>query len=369
MKELLPWFHLKDVSGIGNLLCKRLIDRFGSPESVFAASREALSQVGGMRRAQICALKSYRPADWIPRELSRIREKGYGIIPLTHPAYPPLLREIPDPPPFLYVFGRLENLLRPLSVVGSRHATEYGISTTKRLCETLAQLGMTIVSGMARGIDTAAHIGALLGNGKTIAVLGSGFDHIYPYENRDLFYTIARNGAVVSEFPLRTEPDPHNFPTRNRIISGMSLGTVVVEATQKSGSLITARLAAEQNREVFAVPGNVHSFKSIGTHRLIKQGAKLVENAQDILEELPPESIPRQAPGPVPRQKILPTLSREESTVLEVLEPYPIQIDELVRKTGTAPGKLAGILLGLEIKGLVDQMPGKRFCLTNQRDG
>jgi len=367
MKELLPWFQLKDVPGIGNHIYKRLIDRFTSPECVFDARAEDLMEVNGMRRPLVAALKSHRATEWITRELARVKEKGYRIIPLTDSAYPPLLKEIPDPPPFLYVFGNLGNTERSISVVGSRHATEYGITTTKRLCETLAQLGITVVSGMARGIDTAAHIGALRGNGNTIAVMGSGFDHIYPSENRDLFYEIAGNGAVVSEFPLNTEPDPHNFPTRNRIISGISLGTLVVEATQKSGSLITARLAAEQNREVFAVPGNVHSFKSIGTHRLIKQGAKLVEHARDILEELPPGVIGK-TPDPPPVQKQLPTLSREEARILTVLEPYPIHIDELVRKTKTAPGTLAGILLALELKGLVDQMPGKRFALTNQRD-
>ncbi len=368
MENLLPWFLLKDVPGIGNLLYKRLIDRFKSPESVFSASQEELMQVNGIRPGLISAIKSYKPADWIPIELERVNKRGYSIIPLTDPSYPPLLREIPDPPPFLYVFGKMGNIERTISVVGSRHATGYGIITTKRLCQSLAQLGITIVSGMARGIDTAAHIGALQGKGNTIAVLGSGFDYIYPSENLDLFYEISRNGAVISEFPLKTEPDPHNFPTRNRIISGMSLGTVVVEATQKSGSLITARLAVEQNREVFAVPGNVHSFKSIGTHRLIKQGAKLVEHAQDILEELPPGWIPEQPPSAPSKKEHLLALSQDESSVLNALEPYPIHIDDLVRKTETAPGKLAGILMNLELKGLVDQMPGKRFSLTNQRD-
>ena len=368
MNALLPWFLLKDVPGIGNHLYKRLIDRFKSPESVFNAAPEDLIQVSGMRPGLVSAIKSYTPAAWIRRELDRINEKGYRIIPLTDPVYPPLLREIPDPPPLLYVFGNMGNTERSISVVGSRNATGYGVSTTKRLCETLAQLGITVVSGMARGIDTAAHIGALRGHGNTIAVLGSGFDRIYPAENRDLFYEISRNGAVISEFPLNTEPDPHNFPTRNRIISGISLGTIVVEATQKSGSLITARLAAEQNREVFAVPGNVHSFKSIGTHRLIKQGAKLVEHAQDILEELPPGVVSGKPTDAPPKQKRLPALSRDESRVFDVLEPYPIHIDELARKTGISPGELAGILLSLELKGLVDQMPGKRFCLTNQRE-
>jgi len=369
MENLLSWFLLKDVPGIGNLLYKRLIDRYKSPESVFHAYPDDLLGVSGMNPRLVSAVKAKRPADWIYRELDRVREKGYGIITLTHPQYPPLLREIPDPPPFLYVSGNLGNTTQTVSVVGSRNATDYGITATKRLCQALAELGVVIVSGMALGIDTAAHIGALVGNGRTIAVLGSGFDRIYPNENRDLFYKISENGAVITEFSLKTEPDPYNFPARNRVISGISLGTVVVEATQRSGSLITARLAAEQNREVFAVPGNIHSFKSIGTHSLIKQGAKLVEHAQDIIEELSPQLHPRAAPvpsfNPPHGQTDLSSPAGDESSILGLLEPYPIHIDDLVRKTGMGPGKIAGILLRLELKGLVDQAPGKRFSLTN----
>jgi DNA processing protein len=368
MENLLPWFLLKDVPGIGNLLFKRLIGRYKSPESVFHASPDDLLTVSGMHPRLVSAIKSHRPADRIFRELDRVREKGYGIIPFTHPKYPPLLREIPDPPPLLYVSGNLENTTQTVSVVGSRNATSYGIAATKRLCQALAELGLVIVSGMARGIDTAAHIGTLQGNGKTIAVLGSGFDRIYPSENRDLFYRISENGAVITEFPLKTEPDPHNFPTRNRVISGISLGTVVVEATQRSGSLITARLAAEQNREVFAVPGNIHSFKSIGTHSLIKQGAKLVEHAQDIVEELSPQLHHRGPPvsslNPPLEQIDLPVPTGDEASILDLLEPYPIHIDDLVRKTGMTPGKIASILLHLELKGLVEQTPGKHFSLT-----
>lgn len=368
MESLLSWFLLKDVPGIGNLLYKRLIDRYESPESVFHAHPDDLLGVNGMNPRLASAVKAKRPADWIYRELDRVREKGYGIIPLTHAQYPPLLREIPDPPPFLYVSGDLGNTTQTVSVVGSRNATGYGITTTKRLCQALAELGIVIVSGMALGIDTAAHIGALIGNGRTIAVLGSGFDRIYPNENRDLFYKISETGAVITEFPLKTEPDPYNFPTRNRIISGISLGTVVVEATQRSGSLITARLAAEQNREVFAVPGNIHSFKSIGTHSLIKQGAKLVEHAQDIIEELSPQLHPCAAPVPSynpPHGQTDDSPTSDETSILGLLEPYPIHIDDLVRKTGMGPGKILGILLRLELKGLVNQAPGKRFSLTN----
>ena len=237
------------------------------------------------------------------------------------------------------------------------------------LPEMESSLGLTVVSGMARGIDTAAHTGALIGKGKTIPVLGSGFEKVYPSENLTLFRKIAENGAVITEFPLMTDPDPYNFPIRNRIISGISLGTVIVEATKRSGSLITARLAAEQNREVFAVPGSVQSFKSTGTHTLIKQGAKLVEHAQDIVEELSQiihaqATDKKTAPGKMEIE--IPPLSREESIVVELLEPYPVHIDTLVRKLSMESGKLSSILMRLELKGIVVQLPGKFFVKADK---
>jgi DNA processing protein len=273
------------------------------------------------------------------------------------------LREIPDPPPYLYVSGNLDGSPKNIAVVGSRNATDYGISTTQKLCADLSAFDITIISGMALGIDTAAHQGALAGRGKTIAVLGSGLDKIYPYENFNLFNRISERGAVISEFALNTKPEAHNFPIRNRIISGMSLGTVVVEATKKSGSLITARLAAEQNREVFAVPGSVQSFKSTGTHTLIKQGAKLVENAQDVLEELSAFIDASKLISNRTAQN-LSLLTPEELAVHKVLSPYPEHIDTIVRKTTIKPGKLLSILLQLELNGMVKQLPGKRFVLN-----
>jgi DNA processing protein len=223
---------------------------------------------------------------------------------------------------------------------------------------------LTIISGLARGIDTAAHQGALEANGQTIAVLGSGLNRIYPADNKPLAKRISANGAVVTEFSMNTQPEPYHFPQRNRIISGLSLGTVVVEAAQRSGSLITARLALEQNREVFAVPGSIHSFKSTGTHGLIKQGAKLVEKADDIVEELipllplpsPTDDQPS-APSSPPR----PDLTKEESKVLQSLEPYPIHIDRVVRMLDLPPGKVAGLMLQLELKGLISQSTGQFF--------
>ena len=366
MANLLPWLGLKSVPGIGNHLFKRLIDHFKSPETVFSATDEELHQVEGMTQRVVVAVQNHLPSPKLQEELDRAHRKGYQLVTLLDPGYPPLLREIPDPPPYLYVYGNLEGCQSNIAMVGSRHATGYGLTTTRRLGEDLARLGITIVSGMARGIDTAAHEGALMGQGKTIAVLGCGLDRIYPAENEKLYHRIAQTGAVVSEFALGAKPEAHHFPLRNRIISGMSLGTVVVEASRKSGSLITARLAAEQNREVFAVPGSVQSFKSTGTHTLIKQGAKLVEHAQDIVEELAPLTSLLQT-REVSLQKdtadVEAALSADEAAVYHTLEPYPVHIDDLARKTGLEPGKLLGILLKLELQGIVQQQPGKMFSI------
>lgn len=364
MQSLLPWFTLKNVPGIGNLLSKRLLIHFQSPEAIFNASSHDLLHVEGMSQSLVSAIRHQKKSDQIRRELDLVSRKHYKIVTLLDPDYPALLFQIPDPPPFLYVYGCLETDTRTISVVGSRNATAYGISTTQRLCTSLAAREITIVSGMALGIDTAAHHGALAGKGKTIAVLGSGLERIYPPENRNLFHQIAESGAVISEFPLLAEPDAFHFPARNRIISGISLGTVIVEATRKSGSLITARLAAEQNREVFAVPGSINSFKSTGTHNLIKQGAKLVEHVQDIFEELPAllnsHGVKRDT-NPHKQAESTPPLSLDEALVFKALGPYPIHIDNLVRKMKIEPGKLSGILLKLELQGIVQQAPGKLF--------
>ena len=371
MQDLLPWFTLKSVPGVGNLLFKRLIDRFGSPEAVLKAPAEALTAVEGISRQCAEAVRCQRPSTAVVQEIARIAESGVSVVTLLDPGYPSLLRQIPDPPPFLYFYGSLAGLVNPVAVVGSRHATQYGLEATERLCRDLTARGMTVVSGMARGIDTAAHRGALAGRGRTVAVLGSGLQKIYPLENRHLFERIAANGAVVSEFPLRAAPDPHHFPQRNRIISGMTLGTVIVEATLRSGSLITARLAAEQNREVFAVPGNINSFKSTGTHTLIKQGAKLVEHAGDIVEEL--QALlqePSAATAPLSDVPLAPQApTREQQRVLAALDPYPQHIDDLARRLELGSGQLAGILLQLELAGHIRQMPGKRFTRDDRCAG
>ncbi len=281
-----------------------------------------------------------------------------------------MLKEIPDPPPYLYINGKIDPSVN-IAIVGSRNASSYGISTSEKLGRELVSKGITIVSGMAIGVDTSAHKGALAGKGKTIAVLGSGLGKIYPKQNRDLFYDIAENGAVISEFSISEDPVPHNFPKRNRIISGISHGTIVVEAALKSGSLITARLAAEQNREVFAVPGNIRSFTSTGTHSLIKQGAKLVENGDDVIEELgylmENQQETKFSENCDVAKKIISNsdrLDNDEMKVYNLLEVYPKHIDEILRNLSMESGKLSSILLQLELSGVITQTPGKYYLLN-----
>lgn len=358
-----PWLALKSVPGVGNLLFRRLVEHFGSPDAVFSADEPSLQAVQGITPRLAAAILGYRETEAVDREWDTVQQKGYRIITQADRHYPALLTQIPDPPPLLYIHGTLPADSLAIAVVGSRHATDYGISTTRRLCMDLVRQGVTVVSGMARGVDTAAHAGAIAAGGKTVAVLGSGMDCIYPRENERLYHQIAENGAVITEFALGTGPDAHHFPARNRIISGISHGTVVVEATARSGSLITARLAADQGREVFAVPGNIHSFKSVGTHTLIKEGAKLVAHAWDVLDEF--ASIqPRRPEDSTPPESPRPNLTEAEAVVMDNLEADPVHIDDLARKLCLPSGRLSGILLQLELKGLATQSPGKRFALT-----
>ncbi|PIE70428.1 MAG: DNA-protecting protein DprA [Deltaproteobacteria bacterium] len=363
-----PWFRLTQVQGIGNYLFKRLIDRFASPEAVFAATDTELATVEGMGPGRIRLIRHARLPDDFHRIVDHCRSADIHILHQKSEAYPALLLTLPDPPPLLYVKGDLDHQLPAVSIVGSRNATPYGKRAAYRLGTDLARNGISVVSGMARGIDTAAHMGALDAGGHTVGVLGCGVDRIYPPENRGLFDRITRprngietaSGALISEFPLGTEPEAHHFPLRNRIICGMTHGTVVVEAARRSGSLITARLAAEQGREVFAVPGSIGSATSSGTHGLLKQGAKLVEHVDDILEELthvigmPPglSAVPE-----TPR----PDFSPDEQRVWDALSPYPAPIDHLIRATGFDPGKLTGLLLAMELAGHVIAVPGKQY--------
>ena len=358
MESLVPWFTLASVSGVGPHLFKRLVKRFSSPSEVLSAPVAALTTVSGVSQRVAKAIVSQREPSDARSMIRAAAAAGVSILPLNHPEYPDLLRQISDPPPLLFVRGRLTPSDLAIAIVGARSATDYGLSTARRLAAHLAGSRVLVVSGLAMGIDTAAHQGALSGGGRTVAVLGSGLGRIYPPENRALAERIADSGALVSELPMDSGPDAHHFPRRNRIISGMCRGTVVVEAGRRSGALITARLAVEQNREVFAVPGSIHSFKSAGTHDLIRQGAKLVAHAQDILEEFVHLAAVTDPPARAP----IAALSREAEAVLEAMEAYPVHIDTLARQLQLPAGTLSGCLLELELSGLVVQWPGKRFA-------
>jgi DNA processing protein len=366
-EALYYWVALNRIPGLGKIGRIRLLQAFGSPEAVFQADPDRLEEVEGIRRNTASAIAGHKKDEGIERELDALEKAGIGILTFLDPAYPPLLKTIHDPPIFLYYKGRPSAKdAECLALVGSRSGSSYGIRTTERLARGLAQAGLTVVSGMAVGIDAAAHNGALMAYGRTVAVLGSGLDVIYPRENERLFHRIAESGMVVSEFPLGTLPERQNFPIRNRIISGMSLGVVIVEAASRSGSLITARLALDQGREVFAVPGNVESLKSSGTNSLIKQGAKLVEHVQDILEEIrwSGKGI-SEGPAPEPAGQVGPPihLPEEEARIYALLEGRTLQVDEIVRLSGLGISSVLVLLLNLELKGLVKQLPGKFFTL------
>ena len=356
--DIVHWLALKAVRGVGNRLFLRLLDHFKSPERVFKAEKPELMAVEGVGRSLAASIAGKEPTREVINDLERVIENGAYIVTFLDSDYPVLLKEIFDPPPFLYVFGKLQANSVNIAVVGSRNATTYGRTATLRLSQDLATRGLTVVSGMARGIDSAAHKGALSVGGETIAVLGCGLGTVYPAENMRLFERIQKKGAVISEFPFLAPPEAHHFPARNRIISGLSVGTVIVEATHKSGSLITAKLAAEQGREVFAVPGSITSFKSTGTHSLIKQGAKLVEQANDIIDEL---NLDYPTAEVTSIQKLEVVMTPEEERVFHGLSPYPTHIDDLVRKLALPAGELSSLLLHLELKGLANQSPGKLF--------
>jgi DNA processing protein len=370
--DLYWWLALSRVSGIGPMTYSKLLQRFGAPGEVFKASYAELLNVEMVGRQTAQAVKAFRDDGWVERELDRVGRLRIRIVTIQDKGqYPPPLMKIPDPPPYLYVKGALRSEDHwAVAVVGSRSASTYGLKVTNRLARELVREGVTVVSGMARGVDSEAHLGALAGGGRTIAVLGSGLNVIYPPENRELYERIAERGAVVSEYPLDAEPDAIHFPARNRIISGMSMGVVIVEAAPKSGSLITAHLALEQGREVFAVPGSVDSVRSRGAHQLIRQGAHLVESAEDILEEL--RGLVKAWGGIMPGRRTVHTGSREaltpnEENILALLDEEPLHIDELIERGGLGPSPTTAVLLHLELKGCVRQLPGKRFLRVERQ--
>ena len=355
---LADWLRLTLIPGIGGETQRKLLAAFGLPETVFAASPTALRQVIGDR--QVTLLRDTDNAEAIARALDWAATPGQRILTLADADYPQALLEIPDPPSLLYVRGRVELLNRPaLAIVGSRHPTPQGLHNARQFSTALAETGLCIVSGLALGIDAAAHEGALDCNGDTIAVIGTGNDRIYPARNRELAIAIAERGCIISEFPLGTPVAAANFPRRNRLISGLARGVLVVEASVDSGSLITARLAAEQGREVCAIPGSIHSPQSRGCHKLLKQGAKLVETAQDVLEELRLEiRLPPAAPA---ADVAVPNEGPDEARVLALLGYDPCPLDTLVTLSGLTPEALSVMLLRLELGGRIAALPGGRY--------
>jgi DNA processing protein len=352
------WIGLSSIPGVGKATFRKLVTQFGSPERALAASANELEAVEGLPRKVVEALLAFPGTTDAEQELEKVSTTGASLITMDDADYPVNLREIPDPPLYLYVIGSLKHQDRnAVAIVGTRKPTYYGKSVTRRLAGELAASGITVVSGMARGIDTEAHRGALQNSGRTIAVLGCGLDTAYPPENGPLMQEIAKTGAVVTEYAFGTKPEPGYFPARNRIISGLARGTVIIEASADSGSLITARYALEQKRRLFAVPGNIGSAVSRGANSLIKQGAALVENTDDILKGLnhPGRALSERA------ARSLPTLTPEETAVLRTLTNEPKHIDLLMNENAMSPGAMSGVLITLELKGLARQLPGKFF--------
>jgi DNA processing protein len=350
------------VEDIGPVTIKKLVHRFGSAQNVFAVSLKELMQVEGVHnRKALKGIKEFSRWTEVERDLEKAASEGARIVFQDESGFPPGLANLPDAPLYVYMKGDVRPEDRfAVAVVGTRTPTHYGTSMAESISSDLARMGITVVSGLARGVDTAAHKGALKAGGRTIGVMGSGIDVPYPPENKALMGNIAASGCVISEFAPGTPPNRENFPRRNRIISGLSLGVLVVEAAKDSGSLITASIALEQGKEVFSVPGNITSVHSKGTNDLIKQGARMVTCAQDILEELAPVLrgfIAR------PKERVIPSLTEEEKSVVGALGPEPRHVDEISRELGLRAASVLGVLLTLELKGVVKQAAGKKFFI------
>ena len=394
--------HLSIIPGVGYQTIQRLLVAFGSAQRALDATLEELTQVEGLSPNVGQRLVRGKSRVSVDQELELIEAHNCHLVAINDSAYPMLLKEIADPPPLLYVRGELGQPDAPsITVVGTRSPTNYGKTISRQLSQQLAENGVTVISGFARGIDTCAHQGALQANGRTIAVLGNGLSQIYPDENKDLADEIVKSGALISEFSMSVPPFPKNFPRRNRLVSGMSSGTVVVEASVRSGSLITARHAAEQGREVFAVPGQIFSNQSRGSHQLINQGAKLINAIDDIWEAFPDrrltptltsslaqlpldssaasrgransnlfaEVLARDTsigsmgmPAVKPTIQSTPELSADERAVLEAIDVPCSHIDQIARTASLPMNKVSSTLVMLELKGIVQQMPGKQFA-------
>jgi DNA processing protein len=367
MNENAWWLALHLVPGVGRITFKKLVEYFGHPRHVMQATAGQLLWVSGIGPKLAQAISGFQTDRAVERELRAVQSAGCQIVTQCDEAYPALLKAIEDPPPVLYVRGDLgDPMALGIAVVGSRRPSIYGKVVAEQLARGLAENGVTVVSGLARGIDSVAQLATLESGGRTIAVLGCGLAHMYPPENHRLAERISHQGAVVSEFPMATKPDRLNFPLRNRTISGFSLGTVVVEAGERSGALITAQWALEQGREVFAVPGNVTAPTSRGTNRLIKMGAKLVENVDDIFDELPQYALLKKRQR-VPTQEEFCRVDStpEERRLLELLDPVePRPIDGIIEHAHFPTSMVSSLLLKLELEGRVTQLPGKLFLRT-----
>lgn len=357
MSEQKYWLAFNYVSGIGPAKIQALLGYFGSLEKAWKATDSQLRDIGLDSRA-IQSLNEARLTFDLDQYAQRVESSGVGVVTWDDADYPDLLREIPAAPPLIFLRGQLEPIDRwAVAVVGTRRLSAYGRQVTRDLVSGLVVNGITIVSGLARGIDAIAHRTALEEGGRTIAVMASGIDKVYPPEHRDLARDIvAGHGALVTDYPFGAEPESNHFPARNRLISGLSLGVVVIEAGEKSGALITARFALEQNREVFAVPGNIHSPVSIGTNRLIQQGGKLVMRVEDILEELNLKMVSEQAVA-----KVMLPETAEEAALISQLSSQPVHVDELGRLTGMPVSLVSSTLTMMELKGMVQQVGGMNY--------
>jgi DNA processing protein len=357
------WIILNMIPGVGSSTFRRLIKFFGSPSAVLNASLKELAMVRGLTPSVCQSIIDHKESIEIDEELRLIEKYNCNIITIEDQTYPSALRAIHDPPPLLYIKGELTQAdSNSIAIVGTRNASPYGKMASEKLSNQLASRGITVVSGLAHGIDTYAHNGALSAGGRTIAVMGNGLDVVYPSENAKLFDAIVNSGAVISELSMGTQPRRGMFPQRNRLISGISLGTLVVEASRQSGALITADLALEQGREVFAIPGPIYSEESKGTNWLIKQGAKLVDSIEDILEELPSHTF-QQTDDIIKNEDAIMEyqLSDDEEALWKVIGSSPIHIDDISRQSGLPIFKVCSVLVMLELKGLVQQLSGKMF--------
>lgn len=361
--RITDWLRLEQASGVGCRSAHALLSAFGSPGAIFRAAPGALSAHVSTSQAQaLCAPVTPALSSLVASTLAWLDQAGHHLITFHDPLYPAALAEIPDPPLLLYVAGRIELLARPLvAVVGSRNASVQGRLDAESFAAALSGAGLCVVSGLALGIDSAAHEGALRGSGSTIAVVGTGLDRVYPARNRALAHRIAEHGCIVSEYALGTPPLAANFPRRNRVISGLAAGVLVIEAAAQSGSLITAQMAAEQGREVFALPGSIHSALAKGCHRLIRDGAQLVETVDEVLMTMQVSPLVAIANAHAPERSV--TMEAEadaDADLLGALGHEPVALDDLLARLGTHAGELGTRLLELELAGLVAQLPGGR---------